>query len=288
MTPELTNHRIHPAAGKNGGIEVALAGGEVAARETLHKVLNEVNELPLVVSEVAVPPLSQNQEAIKAQLLMVLLGPDSEKWAQEIHSWFDGTVRPVVIGLTPIRTSEAVRMALRAGAEEVIFLPADRDELARCLIKISETRKDICNSHRSLTCSLVSVAGGAGVSTLTAGLAFAIRRLTQKQVGLLDLGLQCSALSAVLDVEPALTISELVDRGSDIDSIRLESALTRHDSGLCLLAAPARIEEAELVSPDTVGSVARAVRLHHGRLRASSDRGHGRGLAAFGFCAVRD
>ena len=254
MTPENTNHRKQAVGERHSAIGVALVGGEDTERETLHKVLNEINELPLSVSEVAAPPLSQSPEAINAQLLMVLLGSDSEKWADEIHSWFDGTVRPLVIGLAPIRTSEAVRTALRAGAEEVIFLPADRDELARCLVKISETHKDISDGHRSLTCSLVSVAGGTGVSTLTAGLAFAIRRLTQKQVGMLDLGLQCSALSAVLDLEPTHTITELVDQGCEIDSIRLESVLTRHDSGLCLLAAPGRIEEAELISPVTVGS----------------------------------
>lgn len=260
MSPENTNHRNQAVGENNGAMKVALVGGEGLARETLHKVLDQINELPLAVSEVAKPPLSTGPEGLNAQLLMVLLGADYEKWAQEIHTWLDGAVRPLVIGLAPIRTSEAVRAALRAGAEEVVFLPADRDDLARCLVKISETHKDFRNGHRSLTCSLTSVAGGTGVSTLTTGLAFAIRRLSQKQCGLLDLGLQCSALPALLDLEPTHTISELVGSAGEIDSIRLESVLTRHDSGLCLLAAPARIEDAELISPATVGSTLEVMR----------------------------
>ena len=40
-----------------------------------------------------------------------------------------------------------------------------------------------------------------------------------------------------------------------LDSIQLESALTKHPSGVYLLAAPKRIEEGELVSDITVGTV---------------------------------
>jgi pilus assembly protein CpaE len=144
-------------------------------------------------------------------------------------------------------------MALRAGAEEVLVLPVDSNELARCLVKISETHQ-AADLSRSTTLSLVSVAGGVGVSSLTAALAFAIRRLTKKQVALVDLGLQCGALSAILDIEPEHSISELADPTSAIDSIRLESVLCKHDSGLQLLAAPKRIEEAEMISAATVAT----------------------------------
>lgn len=260
MTPENTIHRIQPTGEKNGALKLALVGGDGPARETIHKLLDQINELPLNVSEIGTPPLPSGPDGLNPQLLMVVMGADYEKWADEIHRWFDAAVRPLVIGLAPVRNSEAVRAALRAGAEDVIFLPADRDDIARCLVKLSETHRDIRNRHRSVICSLVSVAGGTGVSTVATALAFAVRRLSQKQCGLVDLGLQCSALPAILDLEPTRNIGELVGPGNEIDSIRLESVLTRHDSGLCLLAAPDRIEDAELVAPATVGSTLEVMR----------------------------
>ena len=39
-----------------------------------------------------------------------------------------------------------------------------------------------------------------------------------------------------------------------LDSIQLEAALTKHSSGVYLLAAPKRIEEGELVSDRTVAT----------------------------------
>ena len=80
-----------------------------------------------------------------------------------------------------------------------------------------------------------SVAGDVGVSTLTAALGLASRRITQKRVALLDLGMQSGALAALLDLNPDHTLSELVDPSNTIDSIRLESSLATHSSGLYLL-----------------------------------------------------
>jgi pilus assembly protein CpaE len=96
------------------------------------------------------------------------------------------------------------------------------------------------------------VAGGVGVSSITAALGLALRRLTQQRVALVDLGLQCGALSAILDLDPAHTITELTDPTSTIDSIRLKSVLSTHQSELYLPAAPRRIEEGEMISVSTV------------------------------------
>ena len=45
-----------------------------------------------------------------------------------------------------------------------------------------------------------------------------------------------------------------------IDSIRLESVLSKHESGLYWLAAPKRIEEAELVSAATIEATLKVLR----------------------------
>jgi len=52
-----------------------------------------------------------------------------------------------------------------------------------------------------------------------------------------------------------MTILPLSRLERKLDSIQLESALTKHPSGLYMLAAPKRIEEAELISDLTVGMV---------------------------------
>jgi pilus assembly protein CpaE len=97
--------------------------------------------------------------------------------------------------------------------------------------------------------------GGVGFSSIAANLASALRYQLDKRDALLDLDLQSGALAALLNLEPEFTIMPLCRLEKKLDSIQLEAALTKHSSGVYLLAAPKRIEEGELVSDTTVGAV---------------------------------
>jgi pilus assembly protein CpaE len=183
---------------------------------------------------------------------LLILGDDERFWDQEIAAWKEGNHTSVVT-ILPTRSAEAARLALRSGADEVIFLPLDGKELFPILVKLSE-RQGARTARRGFTLSFVGIGGGAGSSSLVIAVAFALRRLTGKQIALVDLGLQTSALAALLDLEPEHCITELADPTSKIDSMRLESVLCSHESGLRLLAAPKRIEEGELVSSSSIAT----------------------------------
>jgi len=53
---------------------------------------------------------------------------------------------------------------------------------------------------------------------------------------------------------------QLCEGERKLDSIQLESALTKHPSGIYLLAAPKRIEDSELVADKTIGAVLELMR----------------------------
>ncbi|MGH7837501.1 MAG: AAA family ATPase, partial [Candidatus Binataceae bacterium] len=57
---------------------------------------------------------------------------------------------------------------------------------------------------------------------------------------------------SLLNLEPEGGIVRLCER--ELDSMLLEAALSKHPSGLYLLAAPARIEDGELVSDQVIGA----------------------------------
>jgi pilus assembly protein CpaE len=66
--------------------------------------------------------------------------------------------------------------------------------------------------------------------------------------------LQSGGLAVALNLEPERTIMALAEQDKKLDSIQLESALSKHPSGIYLLAAPKRIEDSELVSDVTLGA----------------------------------
>ncbi len=162
---------------------------------------------------------------------------------------------PVRIALLHDRSAHAVRAALRAGADEVLFLPLDQEDLAPALLKISETRRLSEPMVRGKLISLVSVSGGAGVTTLAANCALALAHSMGKKVALVDLDFQSGDLAVALNVEPERSILDLIDPGERLNSVQIESVLTRHPSGIYLLAAPKRIEESEQITAAQVGAV---------------------------------
>lgn len=162
---------------------------------------------------------------------------------------------PVRVALTRERSSQAIREALRAGADEVLFLPLNQEDLSRALLKISETRKLPESTVKAKLISMVSVTGGVGVTTLAANSALALAHSAGKKVALVDLDFQAGDLAVALNVEPESGILDLNDPHMRLNSVQVESALTRHPAGVYLLAAPRRIEEGEQISAAQVGAV---------------------------------
>lgn len=236
---------------------IALAGDDAAAREAILAALARIPEP--VVEVVPLNPNHGDPRRRPPEIVIAALGDDDETWALQVEELRHGAARRAVIGAIAGRSGAKVRQALRAGAADVFFLPIEPSDLSRCLVRVCETFGG--GGPRSATiCSLASVAGGAGVSSLAVALAFALARDGNQRVALVDLGLQCGTLGALLNLSPENTISELFDPTSTIDSLRLESALVAHKSGLYLLAAPKRIEEGEMVSVNTITAVLQVMR----------------------------
>jgi len=163
--------------------------------------------------------------------------------------------RPVLFALLAERSPGLMKRVIRAGADELIFMPLEGEDLTRALLKISESRLRADRRDGGIAISITSVVGGVGVTTIAANLALALRQTTRKRVALMDLDLQSGALGVTLNLEPEVTILPLIRLDRRLDSIQLESALTRHSSGIYLLAAPKRIEEGEMVTDIVIGTV---------------------------------
>jgi pilus assembly protein CpaE len=110
------------------------------------------------------------------------------------------------------------------------------------------------------------------VTSLAGNLALALRYSLQKKVAVVDLDLQSSDLAVLLNLEPQHSVLDVANNGKKLDSIQLESSLTKHASGVYLLAAPKRIEDSEKVHTADVSTALDVMRqifdfivIDHGR-----------------------
>jgi len=233
-------------------LRVGLAGGNQAQRAAVKDVIIHVREVETEVVDLGdARPASEIDP--KIGLLAVVLDPaDSTVWPMALHPPSSNGLSPLTIALFAERSPQVIQAALRAGADDALSLPPSYEDALRALLRASEVRRRAEGPDQKKICSLVSVSGGRGTSSLTVCLGFALMHLLEKRTALVDLDLQAAPLSVLLDVEPEHTIADLTDPTSPIDSIRIESVLTKHEAGPSLLAAPKRIEQTELVSAATV------------------------------------
>jgi len=216
-------------------------------------VLNGLKEPHLEVSQSEIGA-SSAAASDRIDVVMFVCGKDRPRPAPPAVTAHGGNP-PVRIGLMHERSPQAIREALRAGADEVLFLPLDHGDLARALLKLSEIRRSEEPAVTGKVISIVSVTGGAGVTTIAANCALALAHAAGKKVALVDLDFQSGDLAVALNIEPERTMRDLADSKLRLSSVQIEAVLTRHPSGVFLLGAPLHIEESEQIHAARVGAV---------------------------------
>jgi pilus assembly protein CpaE len=247
--------------GRRSTMKVMLVGDPGEQRSQLKTVLAALAEpeLEIVEGETATAANLSENAAAPPDATLVMVNGNEEAALSFLQSQSLHSPRPSLLAVLGARSAGLMKRALRSGADEILFMPLDPGEATRALLKISEARWRTERHEGGVVISVTSLIGGVGVTSLAANLALALESL-HKRVALVDLDLQTGGLAVFMNLDPEVTIMPLVRLERKLDSIQLESALTRHQSGVYLLAAPKRIEEGELVSDITVGTVLDLIR----------------------------
>jgi pilus assembly protein CpaE len=154
---------------------------------------------------------------------------------------------------------------LEAGADDVVARPFDAREVearVEALLLRFQRSQDMAPvvSADGLTLSrprrivaVYSPKGGVGTTTIATNIAVTAAQRRSDRVVIVDLDVQFGGVATHLDLEPKLTLADIVRddvalRESDI----LKTYITRHDSGLHVIASPHTPEAAELITADHV------------------------------------
>ncbi|MGH7907297.1 MAG: AAA family ATPase, partial [Candidatus Binataceae bacterium] len=249
--------------GRHAALNVRLAGDNEDTFGEVAKMLDGIDDPPLIVirspSQAGILN-GDNGAAATPDIVIVIFDSDEEGSLSYLQAQTESSPRPVLFGLLNERSSVLMRRALRAGADELLFFPLEKGDFVRALLKLAEARRRAERHQGGVVFSLASVVGGVGVTSLAANLALALHHRLDKRVAMIDLALQSGGLSAYFNLEPDRTILPLARLEKRLDSIQLESALTKHDSGVYLLAAPRRIEDSDIVCDLAVSAVLELMR----------------------------
>ncbi len=217
----------------------AFATSEVIELSTVEK---SVNELRGEVLEVDFGVVIVDMDAARLEEIESL---------QRVMRRLEGRV-PVVV-VTQEFNAAAVRILVQLKVADFLVKPISTADLVRSVIRALQGPGREENSESQIY-TFMPAAGGVGTTTLALQTAFQLHHSVTRGAStcVVDLNFQQGACAEYLDLEPRFDITEIENQPERLDRQLLDVMLSKHASGLCVLAAPTRPSEMRSFKTDVV------------------------------------
>jgi len=138
--------------------------------------------------------------------------------------------------------SELLVRCMRAGAREFLTSPIMQSTIAEALVRASVRRPAVRPSKKTGGRLFVfaSAKGGSGVTTVASNFALTLARESGESTLLIDLDLPLGNVAIDLGITAQFSTANALESFDRMDSNFLQKLLTKHSSGLFVLAAPDR------------------------------------------------
>lgn len=149
---------------------------------------------------------------------------------------FDGAI----ITISETLDEAAVRALLHQRASDWLHLSASGEEVIDACERTLAVKTAPGRASQSTCVALVPAAGGVGNTTLSIQTAFLMAQRARKLTStcLVDLNFQSGAMADYLDLKPGLNLESMTGALERLDHQLLQVMLSRHTSGISVLAAP--------------------------------------------------
>ena len=208
-------------------------------------------------------PAPETMRSSDADVLLIGCAEGSEDALRLVDWWTASRPgRPVVV-LCEGHSNGFVEEAFAAGADDLLVLdsgpfvaPASARHVGFAVQK-AVARKvgpaELSEATGKLICVL-GPKGGIGKTITSCNLALALM-IRGKRTVLVDLDLQFGDVALSLGLTPDTTVYDLAVSGGELDESKLDAFLMHHQSGLRVLAAPARPDQAQAITPEFLADV---------------------------------
>ena len=150
------------------------------------------------------------------------------------------TRKPLATVMVHSASNQQDRMvrSMRAGAREFLVGAVPNEVLQDALVRAAARRSQQAKKVSGNTVVFWGGKGGCGVTTLASNFAIALRMETAADVALLDLNPRLGDVAVLLGLTPQFTVAEALNNAKRLDQDFLSTVVTRHPSGVSVLAAP--------------------------------------------------
>lgn len=147
--------------------------------------------------------------------------------------------RPPVIVIGSLSNAADLRLAMQAGARDMLPEPLIAADLLAAVARIRRDRRPSESPPEANITAFINAKGGCGSTLLACNVAHAQASLAGRRVALLDLDLQFGAIPIYFDLFPKRGIVQALENIDGLDETALSAYMARHESGLDILASAA-------------------------------------------------
>jgi len=243
-------------------LSVMVVDADKSVRKMLRNQLSQMANVELAFEWKQIEPAFEALQRAKPDILILELPKeydDALRWIERIRLDLPGIA---IFVSSPVKTPESIISAMRAGAQEFLSRPIQPDELKQAIKKVLITKEQVRaqTPERGRIISVFSKKGGLGVTTLAVNLAVALSETTKKKAALIDLDLQLGDVSSFLNLSADYNILDACNEDGGVDPVKLQSCMTRHESGVFVLSEPKNPAESENVSSSQMNQILRHLR----------------------------
>lgn len=170
---------------------------------------------------------------------------------------------PIMLLTAHDTVQEKIR-GFEAGADEYVIKPFEPSELqarVRALLRRAVILPSKVQKISGKVIAVFSLRGGVGTSTIAVNLAAGLAQLWSCSVGLIDLALTSGHSALLLNLPLRKTWADLARLAvNEMDAELIEQVCLTHASGVFVLAAPSRPEQAELITSDKVAHIIKTLK----------------------------
>lgn len=159
---------------------------------------------------------------------------------------------PVVV-VTQEFNASAVRILVQLKVADFLVKPITTADLVRSCMRVLQGPDRSDNGDAQIH-TFMPAAGGVGTTTLALQTAFQLHHSVSRPAStcIVDLNFQQGSCAEYLDLEPRFDLSEIENQPERLDRQLLDVMLSKHESGLSLLAAPTRPTDMRSFDTDVV------------------------------------
>ena len=232
-------------------LSVALIGPTDSRRKSLAAALASLHGS--VTREFSFyPEMDDVPRLLEAEYDVVIVELDSNpEYALELVENICGNSSVTVMVYSEQVFPEMLVRCMRAGAREFLAQPITASTIAEAMVRASVRRPVVRSSKKQVGKLMIFIGakGGSGVTTVASNFAVSLARDSGRSTALIDLNLPFGNAALDLGLTPQYSTANALFNASRLDSNYLSTLLTKHDSGLSVLAAPDKFATVQATEP---------------------------------------